>query len=86
MAGPSCHRALDDPQPVALKLLDLEALSLHVIERLARHVIALESDRERIDELLDPAGDRLGAAHVLGEKEAAAGPQHPPHLGDRRGC
>ena len=54
-----------------------------VVERLTRHVVALEPNRQRIDRALDRAHRKRRAPHVLHRDEPAPGPQHPEHLTDR---
>ena len=44
----------------------------------------LEAQEERLEQALDRANRADGAANVLEQDEAAAGPQHPVGLADRR--
>src|SRR5439155_17492221 len=75
---------LDDAQLGALEPLDDEPRGADTVEGLAREVVVLEAQEERLEQALAEADRQHRTADVLEEHEAPARTQHAHRLGDRR--
>src|SRR5438105_2930038 len=67
----ACGYAFHDAPRPAVHFVDLEVLSLNVIEGLTRQIVPLEMQGQRLEQTLARAHDSRGAPHVFQE-------QHPP--------